>query len=85
MDLSRGAAFNYQGVGASQFIIMLPLLLMPVILYALFTLFLDRIPAVTILGLMGVIGILFHKIWMQKIIERFERRKYIIAEGFREK
>jgi len=85
MDLSRGAAFNYQGVGASQFIIMLPLLLMPVVLYALFTLFLDRIPAVTILGLMGVIGILFHKIWMQKIIERFERRKYIIAEGFREK
>lgn len=85
MDLSRGAAFNYQGVGASQFLIMLPLLLLPVVLYGLFSLFLDRITAVTILGLMGVVGILFHKMWMQYVIARFERRKYIIAEGFREK
>lgn len=85
MDLSKGSAFNYQGVGASQFLIMLPLLLLPVILYGIFSIFLDRIPAVSILGLMGVAGILFHKIWMKKVIDRFERRKYIIAEGFREK
>ncbi|MEN8225039.1 MAG: DUF5687 family protein [Bacteroidota bacterium] len=85
MDLSRGAAFNYQGVGASQFLIMLPLLLLPVVLYGFFSLFLDRIPAVTILGLMGVAGILFHKMWMQAVVARFERRKYIIADGFREK
>jgi hypothetical protein len=85
LDLSRGAAFNYQGVGASQFLIMLPLLLMPVILYGLFSLFLDRIPAVSLLGLMGIIGILLHKILMQKVVDRFIRRKYVIAEGFREK
>jgi hypothetical protein len=85
LDLSRGAAFNYQGVGASQFLIMLPLLLMPVILYGLFSIFLDRISAASLLGLMGIIGILFHKILMQKVIDRFLRRKYIIAEGFREK
>ncbi|HSG68534.1 MAG TPA: DUF5687 family protein [Bacteroidales bacterium] len=85
MDLSRGAAFNYQGVGASQFLIMLPLLLLPVVLYMIIGIFLDRMAAVTVLGLIGVIGILFHKIWMQKVVERFERRKYIIAEGFRER
>jgi len=85
MDLSRGAAFNYQGVGASQFIIMLPLLLMPVIIYALFAIFLDRIPAATILGLLGIAGLLFHKPIMNYVVERFIRRKYIIAEGFREK
>lgn len=85
MDLSKGAAFNYQGVGASQFLIMLPLLLMPVVLYGLFSIFLDRIPAASLLGLMGVLGILFHKMLMQKVLERFKRRKYIIAEGFREK
>ena len=85
MDLSRGAAFNYQGVGASQFLIMLPLMLLPVILYVVFSTFLDRLPAASLLGLMGVLGILFHKFWMQKVVERFERRKYIIAEGFREK
>lgn len=85
MDLSRGAAFNYQGVGASQFIIMLPLLLLPVIIYVLFALFLDRIPAATILGLMGIAGMLFHKPIMHYAVDRFRRRKYIIAEGFREK
>ena len=85
MDLSRGAAFNYQGVGASQFLIMLPLLLLPVILYALLTVYLDKIAAVSILGLLGVIGLLFHKTLMNKVVARFRRRKYIIAEGFREK
>lgn len=85
MDLSRGAAFNYQGVGASQFLIMLPLMLLPVILYSVFSIFLDRIPSASILGLMGVLGILFHKVWMSKVVDRFVQRKYIIAEGFREK
>ena len=85
MDLSRGAAFNYQGVGASQFLIMLPLLLLPVLLYAFFALFMDRIPAATILGLLGLAGLLFHKTLMQQVVKRFERRKYRIAEGFREK
>jgi hypothetical protein len=85
MDLSRGAAFNYQGVGASQFLIMLPLLLLPVILYALLTVYLDKIAAVSVLGLLGVIGLLFHKTLMNKAVARFRRRKYIIAEGFREK
>ncbi len=85
MDLSRGAAFNYQGIGASQFIIMLPLLLMPVVIYSLLTLFLDRMVAVTILGLLGIAGLLFHKLIMNYVVDRFRRRKYIIAEGFREK
>ena len=85
IDLSKGAAFNYQGVGASQFLIMLPLLLFPVLLYSVLTMFLDRLAAATVLGLTGVIGILFHKIWMQQVVARFERRKYIIAEGFRER
>lgn len=85
MDLSRGAAFNYQGVGASQFLIMLPLLLFPVLIYFGLVQFLDRTAAVTVLGLMGVTGLLFHRILMKKVVERFERRKYIIADGFREK
>jgi xanthosine utilization system XapX-like protein len=85
MDLSRGAAFNYQGVGASQFLVMLPLLLLPVLIYAFFSLFMDRIPAASILGLLGLIGLLFHKTLMQQVVKRFERRKYKIAEGFREK
>ena len=85
MDLSKGAAFNYQGVGASQFLIMLPLLLFPVILYAIFSIFLERLAAATVLGLLGVTGILLHKYWMQQVLARFERRKYIIAEGFRER
>jgi hypothetical protein len=37
------------------------------------------------LGLLGLSGLMLHKTWMKFIIARFERRKYIIAEGFREK
>ena len=85
MDLSRGAAFNYQGVGASQFLVMLPLLLLPVVLYAVLSIFMERMPAATILGLLGLAGLLFHKALMQQVVSRFEKRKYKIAEGFREK
>jgi len=85
MDLSRGAAFNYQGAGASQFLVMLPLLLAPVLLYTLFSVFMDRVPAASLLGLIGLAGLLFHKTLMQQVVARFERRKYKIAEGFREK
>ena len=31
------------------------------------------------------IWLLFHKTLMQQVVKRFERRKYRIAEGFREK
>jgi len=63
----------------------LPLLLFPVLIYVLSSLFLDNLAAVSVLGLLGVTGILFHKIWMKKVVARFERKKYSIAEGFREK
>lgn len=85
MDLSRGAAFNYQGVGASQFIIMLPLLLLPVIIYSVLAIYFDSFASVTVLGILGLAGLLFHKQLMSLAVNRFISRKHRIAEGFREK
>jgi xanthosine utilization system XapX-like protein len=64
---------------------MLPLLLLPVIIYSLLNIYFDSIAAVSALGILGVIGILFHKPFMNIIVKRFEKRKYIIADGFRER
>lgn len=85
MDLSRGAAFNYQGVGASQFIIMLPLMLLPVIIFSLLNIYFDSMASVTVLGILGLAGLLFHKPLMNMAVKRFISRKHRIAEGFREK
>lgn len=85
MDLSRGAAFNYQGVGVSQFIIMLPLLLFPVIIFSLLKLVMDPTAAITVLGILGLAGLLFHKPLMNAAVKRFMQRRHRIADGFREK
>lgn len=85
MDLSRGAAFNYQGVGASQFIIMLPLMLLPVIIFSLLNIYFDSMASVTVLGILGLAGLLFHKPLMNMAVKRFISRRHKIAEGFREK
>ncbi len=83
MDLSRGAAFNYQGVGVSNWIAMLPAFLLPIIIYVPF--WLAGIPngGLVAIGALGVIGLIFHKQIVERIFANFIKRKYIMADGFR--
>ncbi len=84
MDLRKGAAFNYQGLGASHWLSMLPAFLLPVIIYLPFSWAGVPKAGLLFIGALGVAGLLFHKTMLNIILKQFLKRKYVMAEGFRE-
>jgi hypothetical protein len=85
MDLSKGAAFNYQGLGASNWLAMIPAFLLPVIIYLPFSIAGAPYTGLIFIGVLGLIGLIFHKYFLKLIHSQFVSRKYSISEGFREK
>ena len=83
IDLSLGSAMNWQGVGASQFIFMLPCLIFPIIIAFIFNLLGLNNWGIAILALLGVVGIVCHKWLIQALCKIYEQAKYEQAEGFR--
>jgi hypothetical protein len=83
IELAQGSAFNWQGTGAAQFIVMLPALLLPMFIAAIFKWVGLGDWGVSALALLGVMGILCHKWLIQVICRRFAQTKYAQAEGFR--
>jgi hypothetical protein len=84
MDLSRGATFNYQGLGATHWLSMLPAFLLPVIIYLPFRWAGFQTAGLIFIGAIGLTGLLFHKSLLNIVLKQFYKRKYIMAEGFRE-
>ena len=84
MDLSRGAAFNYQGVGAMHWLSMLPAFLLPILIYLPFSLFNAKYAGLIVIGAFGLFGLLFYKSILGIVQKQFESRRYSMAEGFRE-
>ncbi|MCC9166639.1 DUF5687 family protein [Pontibacter harenae] len=83
LDLSKSASFNWQGVGASKFVMMLPLMLLPILLYFPFSLLGIPYWGIFTLGLVGLIGLIFHNQLLHIVARRFSVHKYKLAEGFR--
>jgi hypothetical protein len=83
IDLSQGASFNWQGMGASQFIVGLPVMFLPILIVVFF----KRIGlgdwGLGVLALLGVTGILCHNRIIQILFKSFVKSKYAQAEGFR--
>ncbi|MDN5200124.1 DUF5687 family protein [Fulvivirgaceae bacterium BMA10] len=84
VDLSKGAAFNYEGISATQFILVLPFLLGPILLAVPFMLFDIPWVGVGLLATMGIVGFILKDYWLQLLEKRYNNRKYIIASGFRQ-
>lgn len=84
IDLSKGSAFNYQGTSAVQFIIVLPLLVIPILIFQGFNVFDRPYYGLTALATIGLISLAFNKYWFREIIKNFHEKKYRSATGFRE-
>lgn len=85
MDLSKGAAFNYQGMGASNWLSMIPAILVPVLIFWLFSSLGLPYVGLAIIGSGGILGLLFNKTIIDKLVKQFLSRKYKMAEGFRKR
>ena len=85
IDLSKGASFNWEGVGATQMLLSFPLLLAPYIVYIPFKLLHLPDVGLAVMAVMGITGILTRNFWLDKLVQDFYKRKYTITEGFRNK
>ncbi|WP_298648837.1 DUF5687 family protein [uncultured Proteiniphilum sp.] len=85
LELSQGSSMNIQGVSYKNFVVMIPLLVIPLMLVILFDLFSAAHIALIIIALLGLAGILFREPLLKMIGQQFLRRKYALCTGFRKK
>lgn len=83
VDLQKGTTFNYEGVGAAQWIMSIPILLGPYIFYLPFSIAGYPEFGILAVGLAGVIGIILRSQLIDLTTKRLMDRKYKIAAGFR--
>lgn len=83
IDLKKGATFNYEGVGAAQWLLGIPLLFGPYLFYLPFSLMGYPITGILAVGVVGLIAILFRTYLLEVTVRRVEKRRYTIAAGFR--
>jgi hypothetical protein len=85
IDLSKGASFNWEGTGATQWLLAFPLFLPPIFIYMLFKWLSSPNIGLAVIAATGLIFILTRNFWIEKLKNNFYKRKYTIAEGFRNK
>jgi len=84
IDLSRSSAMNYQGTTYKNFLVMIPLLLLPILIMNILSGLFSVTIALGVLSLLGIAGVLFRKKLIELCVNQFNQRKYKIAKGFRE-
>lgn len=83
IDLSKGGSFNWEGVGASQWILSIPLLITPFLIYAPLSYFDYSEIGLGAIAIIGLTFIFSREFWLRKLVSIFKHKRYIIAEGFR--
>lgn len=82
IDLNQRAAFNFQGTGAVQWLIGIPLLLLPLAIFGLLSHFVSFYAGISALILLGVIGIIFHQKIIRFITNKYLDSKYEMIKAF---
>ena len=82
INLSERAAFNYQGTGAVQWLVGIPLLLIPLGLFYLTYKFINFQSGIGLLILLGILGFLFHEKLMKFITKKYIDNKHIMVSAF---
>jgi hypothetical protein len=85
IDPMKGAMMNYEGIGAAHFLIMIPLFLIPYFIYKIFAVFGYPVLGFASIGIVGIIGFIFHQFIIAQAAGLFQKNKYKIATAFRKK
>jgi hypothetical protein len=84
IDLAIKSSMNFQGTTYKNFLILIPMILFPIILIGIFALFSKTNIALIVISILGILGLLFQKQLITICVNQFNRRKYILCEGFRQ-
>lgn len=83
MDLSKGGMFNYEGLGMAQFLMSLPLMVAPYVVFLPFALVFNPYAGLLALGLAGVLGMFFYGKLSSHAVKRLSAARFEIASSFR--
>ncbi len=83
IDLSQGTVFNWQGVGAAQFLLIIPVMGLPLGLFGIGVLFGSVDLGVAIIGISGIIGLIGTKLWISLLAKWLIAQRYKISNDFR--
>ncbi|NGP87130.1 DUF5687 family protein [Fodinibius halophilus] len=84
IDLNKRAMFNYEGMGAAQFLMIIPMLILPYLIYLPFAFMVNDMAGVAALATTGVIGIFFHEKFIQLQVNKILKNQYKIGSSFRQ-
>ena len=80
--LDQKAAFNFQGTGAVQWIIGLPLMFIPMAIFGVINWLVNFEMAIVTLIVIGLIGVLLHQKLMNAIVQKYQASKYKMISAF---
>ena len=83
LDLSGSSMFNYQGMGASQWLISFPLLLGPVVIYFLSKQLLGANGALVVIAACGLIGILLQPHLFNYFTKKYLKQKHSLIKDYK--
>lgn len=84
IDLNQRAAFNYQGTGAVQWLVSIPLILIPMLLFYIPYKLINFESGIAFLIVLGITGIVFHQKIMNFITKKYHQSKYQMISAFDE-
>lgn len=85
IDLDQAQFFNYQGSGAAQWLVGIPLILVPMLIWGGVNAFTDQLTASLVLSGLGTIGLLLKNVIMKWILASYRLKKYSMIDGFKQK
>lgn len=84
IDLDKTQFFNYQGTGAAQWIVSIPLFLVPMLIWLLVSKIFDGQTASFVLAALGIVGLLLKNVLMSYIVRAYQVRKHGMISGFKQ-
>lgn len=84
IDLDKSPFMNYQGTGAAQWIVGLPLMFLPILIFWLLDYFIGFKAALIGLSGLGILGLILRPKLMEYIAGVYRKRKYAMINGFKQ-
>jgi hypothetical protein len=85
IDPGKGAMMNYEGINAAHFIIVIPLMALPALIKWPFSAMGHPGIGDLVIGVIGILGIVFHNFLIDQATDLFLSRRYKIMAAFRKK
>lgn len=84
IELDQSPFGNMQGTSANQFLIMVPVLIVPILIFTLFYYLISLEVAVIVLCVLGLAGFALRNTLLDKVTEQYRKKKYGMIAGFKE-